>query len=238
MASPEKCPGCGSPVKPDWTVCGHCLLPRHILSISPASQDKPAGPKPSSPFAVAGALRFGLAVLVLGAFIYSRQKTALQLAPPRPPAVAAPAANSPDAAGDASTTAGDVSVQRSPAKEWTIKGQVYDLSTLKPVADAQLALTDKLSGLRFTAKTDPAGVYSVKVPSMSEGGYEVAVLIKRRPRPFLEEMDPPYKTQNPERRRDALELLDSPSLAHVAIMLTGSDSELLYDLVVAQQTRR
>ncbi|MBI5884091.1 MAG: carboxypeptidase regulatory-like domain-containing protein [Elusimicrobia bacterium] len=265
MTAPEKCPGCGEPVKADWTVCEKCLLPRNLVSghaeatvsircrcgsrIGPldsvcpscrrpkprieivrSDTEQPTQPKAGGFSAIAGSLVFGLAALVMGYFIFSKQKTAQTQAPERTAPMAVSTAT-PTPNGEPGGTL------PTPPENWTIKGRIYDLMTLRPISGAQLILKDKLSGKTFSVKTDAAGAYTLKLKPVDEGGYAVAVLLQGRAWPFLEEMDPPYQEQARDRRESALELLADSSLVHVPIMLPSGQHELAYDLVLTSSGR-
>jgi hypothetical protein len=265
MAAPEKCPGCGEQVKADWTVCEKCLLPRNLVSgnaeatvsircqcgsrISPLDSICPScrRPKPRieidrsyaaqpaqfkgggfSP--IAGSLVFGLAALAAGYFMFLKQKAFR----PQDLEKATALAISTRTAATGGALEGTLPT---PQDGWMIKGRIYDLMTLKPVAGAQLTLKNELSGKTFSTRTDTGGAYSLRVFPVSESGYAVAMLIHGRDWPFLEDMDPPYKEQSLELRESALGLLSSPSLVHVPIMLPSGQHELSYDLVLTSSGR-
>jgi hypothetical protein len=62
-----------------------------------------------------------------------------------------------------------------PARQWRLRGAVYDLTTLKPVAGAALDFKDEETGRTVRTRTDPAGRYRTVVPPLGDRGYSVAV---------------------------------------------------------------
>lgn len=62
-----------------------------------------------------------------------------------------------------------------PAKEWRLRGYVYDLVTLKPVSHATLVLKDAELNRRFELVTGSDGRYRTVVPSLPGRGYSVQV---------------------------------------------------------------
>ena len=63
------------------------------------------------------------------------------------------------------------------ASSWHLRGVVYDLVSLNPVAECEVTLFDRPSYSRYTFTTDLQGRYSVMVPALPHGGYK-AMLFK------------------------------------------------------------
>jgi hypothetical protein len=58
-------------------------------------------------------------------------------------------------------------------KEWKLRGQVYDLTTLKPLAGCQLTFTDPATNQSIVTRTNSEGRYRAIVPPLTDGGYTV-----------------------------------------------------------------
>lgn len=94
--------------------------------------------------------------------------------PQAPPPSQAPAPEEPGSMGDQLVIAQS---QRSEpqAKEWRLRGNVYDLLTLKPVKRATLTLKDNETNQSYETVTDAQGRYRTILPSLPEGGYYVSI---------------------------------------------------------------
>jgi hypothetical protein len=219
---------CGGRIGPLDSVCPSCRRPKPRIDVGRADTDRRALARGGGFRAIAKSLFFGAAAMVAGYGIFSLQRTALR----EKEAPVQTEAASPEASPGAAPSDPAVSAPL-PPQEWSVRGKIYDLMTLKALSGARITLKDKLSGRSFSCTTDASGEYSVKVPPLSEGGYALSVSVKNRPWAFLEEMEPPYREQDRDRRESALDLLASPSLVHVPIMLTSGQGSQDYDLVVA-----
>ena len=62
-----------------------------------------------------------------------------------------------------------------PVKEWKMRGYVYDLITLGPVARGKLVFTDVLTNAHFETATDQTGRYRVILPPLPGRGYLVNI---------------------------------------------------------------
>lgn len=60
-------------------------------------------------------------------------------------------------------------------KEWKLRGRVYDLATLKPVAGASVEFVDEASNARRQTRTDAAGTYRMIIPPLDGRGYAVKI---------------------------------------------------------------
>ena len=58
-------------------------------------------------------------------------------------------------------------------KEWKLRGTVYDLTTLKPLAGCQLTFTDVETNRNISTRSNSEGRYRALVPSLPERGYTV-----------------------------------------------------------------
>ena len=60
-------------------------------------------------------------------------------------------------------------------REWKLRGVVYDLTTLQPLAGAELDFKDEDTNKLVKTRTDSLGRYRTIVPPLGERGYSVAV---------------------------------------------------------------
>jgi hypothetical protein len=75
---------------------------------------------------------------------------------------------------DSPVAVSDVPVKRvRPVKEWKLRGTVYDLATLKPLAGCQLTFSDTETNRNIQTRTNSEGRYKTVVPSLPERGYAV-----------------------------------------------------------------
>ena len=145
----------------------------------------------------------------------------------------------PPAAAAATTTAPPAAVKRPPEAKpvprpdhWVIRGQVYDLFSLKPVSGAQVTLTARASGDAVQSRTDAGGSYSVRVPRRDEGGYIIAVRHPKYRRNYLDDDEPPYRTQEAARRQEAAVLFRQSEVQHVALVPDENQDEVVHNLVL------
>lgn len=61
-----------------------------------------------------------------------------------------------------------------PVTEWKLRGTVYDLTTLKPLAGCSIQFEDAATNRSIMTRTDSAGRYRTIVPPLS-GGYGVTI---------------------------------------------------------------
>lgn len=60
-----------------------------------------------------------------------------------------------------------------PPKEWRLRGKVYDLATLKPLAGVSLEFVDEASNTSRRTRTDASGAYRIIVPPLDGRGWAV-----------------------------------------------------------------
>ncbi len=60
-----------------------------------------------------------------------------------------------------------------PAREWRLRGTVYDLVSLRPLPYCTILLVDQQLNRRIETRTDSSGVYRTVVPSLPDRGYTV-----------------------------------------------------------------
>ncbi|MBI5211733.1 MAG: hypothetical protein HY927_17325 [Elusimicrobia bacterium] len=88
-------------------------------------------------------------------------------------------------------------------KVWAFKGRVYDVITLAPVYDAKLLLRDDSGRIVGQAITTDEGRYTLTVPALAGGKYELTVLHQDYRPKYLDDIDPPYE-EAPEVARQAV----------------------------------
>lgn len=62
-----------------------------------------------------------------------------------------------------------------PVTEWRLRGTVYDLISLKPVAGCRVTFADTNTGARVETSTDDGGQYRAVLVPLSRGGYAVTL---------------------------------------------------------------
>jgi hypothetical protein len=60
-----------------------------------------------------------------------------------------------------------------PAREWRLRGTVYDLVSLQPLPFTTVLLVDQELNRRIETRTDSSGAYRTVVPSLPDRGYTV-----------------------------------------------------------------
>lgn len=87
-----------------------------------------------------------------------------------------------DGPGDAGEGQGTISVVKDSgpsavkaAREWRLRGAVYDLVTLKPVGGAKIVFTDNETNARAETVTSANGRYKTVLPPLVGHGYLVAI---------------------------------------------------------------
>lgn len=117
--------------------------------------------------------------------------------------------------------------------QWSVRGQAYDLLSLKPVKGVKLVFTNAATGKSYAAKTGADGRYAVKLPPGGEGGYGLEASHPAYRPSFLEETEPPYKRQSESRRVEAARLIINSEVLHVPLQMPEGASETVYDLVLS-----
>lgn len=118
------------------------------------------------------------------------------------------------------------------ADTWLVRGEVYDLLSLKPVSGARITFTSRADGKSRAARSDAKGRYRLKLPKLKEGGYDAAVSHPAYRPIFLEEMAPPYSSQKASRREDAANTAVTSQILHVPFLPEHADDEAEYGLIL------
>jgi hypothetical protein len=159
----------------------------------------------------------------------SIQKGSWSAPPPEPaPAPApkpAPVAATPT---DAIPPSIPETVEQEEPAGWRVHGRVYDLLSLKAAAGARLTFENRSTGEVFKAKTDARGNYKVDLPTLTDGGYWVAIAAKGFSGDFLEEGSPPFASRTRAGREEAAAEAAQSKVLHVPIFL-DKQAELEYN---------
>ena len=119
-----------------------------------------------------------------------------------------------------------------PCDHWAVRGLVYDLYTLKPVAKAELTFTLRGTAERLRARTDGEGRFSLRLSKVASGGYDITARHPRYLDNYLEENDPPYKTMSLARRQEAGTLFLQSEVLHVPYLPPPDEDRPWLDLVL------
>lgn len=235
-----ECPSCGTEMDARAEACPVCLRKRTRQEMFAGLRgDKPARSQRGAGGAGRALFYGALGAAAIGYVVYKgpnivtssaqgapRGRTTAVLPPldPQPPAppsepgwvdpslppagAAAPAA--PAAGAGAPKPAGK-------AVRWTLRGQVFDLLSLKPVAGAALTFTDTFSGESYRAQSDARGAYAVEVPKGSGAAYQVLVRRRGFKADYLEDSEPSFLTRAPAARREAAREMERSAVLHVPL---------------------
>lgn len=91
------------------------------------------------------------------------------------PELAAPAPEAPQGEPLIAVTAASPEPEEPLPAEWRLRGVVYDLETLKPLAGCAMVFSDAQSNTRRETMTDGQGRYRIIVPPLSGRGYSAAI---------------------------------------------------------------
>ncbi|NNN07014.1 MAG: hypothetical protein HKL90_14045 [Elusimicrobia bacterium] len=201
--TPEKCPNCGTKLKPETLSCPNCPMsfPEddsasavHPLKQTPLYRALP----PILLFAGIGYLIWSMAT---GLFHLGETSANYDAVDRNAAASGTPASSS---ASSSTTIAAEVSPPSEPARHevvyishedsvaprraaisaraadpqtrsWRLRGVVYDLTTLKPLSGCTIILVDERANRRIETRTDAFGRYRTIVPSLAEGGYVIGI---------------------------------------------------------------
>lgn len=88
------------------------------------------------------------------------------------------------------------------AKEWRMRGAVYDLLSTDPIKGADVVFMDAKTGRRFATGTDAQGRYRATLPVVEEG-YDLAIRHPRYEPKYFEDGVPSYRELAIEQRQSA-----------------------------------
>lgn len=104
----------------------------------------------------------------------------------------------------------------SAVKDWSVRGEIYDLKTLAPVASAKVTFTPEDGKAVRRTSTGADGRFSLSLPK-SGAPYSIAVAHPKYDGAWVEDGSPPYKRQNKGMRLDAMEGLRAAHIYHVPL---------------------
>lgn len=231
-----ECPSCGTEMDARAEACPVCLRKRTRQEMFAGLRgDKPAR-SPRGAGGAGRALFYGaLGAAAIGYVVYKgpnivtssaqvaqRGRTTAVLPPldPQPPPAEAAARADPSLPPDAHAAPAASAGAPKPAGKstrWTLRGQVFDLLSLKPVAGAALTFTDTFSGAAYRAQSDAQGAYVVDVPKGSGAAYQVAVRRRGYKADYLEDSEPTFLTRAPAARREAAREMERSAVLHVPL---------------------
>lgn len=199
--TPEKCPNCGTKLRREMLSCPNC--PMSFPDDDPASRVHPL--KQSKyyqfllPLVFFSALLYLVFNLGMGLFRLGEQNSDKDISGLMHPDAPAPAPARPTPTAAISDPDGDGTVFIShqepmepppaplspmkavptakPAREWRLRGTLYDLVSLQPLPNCTVLLVDQELNRRIETRTDSSGAYRMVVPSLPDRGYTVQLLM-------------------------------------------------------------
>jgi len=119
---------------------------------------------------------------------------------------------------------GDLPLKAMDASEWALRGSVYDLATLTPVADAVFSVRYN-ERLEASFKSDEDGRYMVVLRRVTNGGFELSNRTEGYAPAVYSESDVPYAQLTPAERRDMAETARAGDVHPTPITdISGEDS--------------
>lgn len=226
------CPACGQVMGILEAQCPVCLrlrspreIARDIRAGAPSYRLRAAVFSPATAF-----FALGLSLLAFSAYAWRRG----WLRPPEPPPVEQAEPRPPLREFTEPETPPRPAKRPAPSRLWRVRGRVYDLMTLKPVAGTRLAFRAVEGGKTYRTASGKDGAFALQVPKLDSGGYAVSVSHPVYGKVFLEEASPPFHEQSPARRRDAREMLRSLRVLHVPLLPPRSQDDVEYNVVLSR----
>lgn len=116
--------------------------------------------------------------------------------------------------------------------EWKMRGMIYDLLTLTPVAGARLVFTDNDTNLRAVIQSDGTGRYRAILPPLPGRGYVVTISKPGYSNSYLNPGTEGVGEMPLDRRRELVKELSS-AIAEPASLEPNSDTPLVTDFHLA-----
>lgn len=117
--------------------------------------------------------------------------------------------------------------------EWKLRGTVYDLTTLKPLAGVSLTFADETTNRTVRTRSDSAGRYRVIVPPLDGRGYVVAVDKRGYAPNYLDPGTGGVREKDASERRSLARDLASTLAASPATVQSESAKPLVTDFYLA-----
>lgn len=135
---------------------------------------------------------------------------------------------------DASDSVSSPSAPKAKAvKEWRLRGNVYDLTTFKPVAGVAMVFVDEPTGVRRETRTDSQGRYRVIVPPLDGRGYVVSAIKSGYSPNYLDPATPGVRDLDADGRRSLAKNLASMLTATPASVQAEGAEPLVTDFYLA-----
>ena len=116
--------------------------------------------------------------------------------------------------------------------EWRLRGTVYDLTTLKPLAGCTIVFSDGETNRKTT--TDPAGRYRTTVPPLSDGkGYSVTIEKNSYSSNYLDPGTENVRGMGATERKGIARDLSTMLAAAPSTVASASDEPLITDFYLA-----
>ncbi|MDD5655840.1 MAG: carboxypeptidase-like regulatory domain-containing protein [Elusimicrobia bacterium] len=143
-------------------------------------------------------------------------------APPSRPALPAPSAG--ESESEVVIISAEV-VRKAPppVKEWRLRGFVYDLMTLEPLAGARLEFSELGSNDRYDTVTDARGRYRTVLRPLAEGGYSASISLAGYSATYLDPGTEGVREKSAAERRVLCRELSDVVLRPAALRPHGGD---------------
>lgn len=148
-----------------------------------------------------------------------------------------------DSAADAGDSGGTVIISpleqqepppRSQAvlKEWKLRGNVYDLTSLRPLAGVSVTFVDEQTNEQRRTRTDSTGLYRIILPPLQDRGYTIFVEKAGYGGNYLDPATPGVRDLDAVQRRALAKGL-SETLTATPISVTGAPGPVVTDFFLA-----
>ena len=118
--------------------------------------------------------------------------------------------------------------------EWKLRGAVYDLQTLQPLAGCSLRFTDPATSRIVKTRTDSSGRYRAIVPPLPDGrGYDVTIEKNGYAPNYLNPGTEGVREMDADRRREMARDLSATLSASPATVSSPSEKPLVTDFYLA-----
>lgn len=120
-----------------------------------------------------------------------------------------------------------------PVREWRLRGKVFDLLTLRPVASARIELVDSETNSRVQTRTDSTGRYRVVVRPLPGRGYAVSISKSGYAPNYLDPATGGVADMDAARRKELAADLASTLTATPALLSAPDANPLVTDFYLA-----
>lgn len=121
-----------------------------------------------------------------------------------------------------------------PVTEWKLRGTVYDLTTLKPLASCAIQFTDEARNRSIMTRTDSGGRYRALVPPLSSGrGYGVAIERSGYAPNYLDPGVEGVREMSADQRRNLARGLSATLAAEPATVQSAGEKPVVTDFFLA-----